>query len=156
MRGQSLGQEIPWRRKWEPTPVFLPGESHGQRSLAGYSPWDHEELDTTEATQHSWCRQYSSSLNTPHSLIPLLPPCFCPIPGTYQASLSLQALNLLLPLLGPIFSQVFSLPSPSFLSYICSYHFLSEKIPQPSSPVLTIPLIVYILFIYHPPLRALA
>ena len=31
---------IPWRRKWQPTPVFLPGESHGQRSLAGYSPWN--------------------------------------------------------------------------------------------------------------------
>ena len=42
--------KIPWRRKWEPTPVFFPGESHGQRSLAGYSPWDHEELDMTEAT----------------------------------------------------------------------------------------------------------
>ena len=36
---QSLGQEDPWRRKWQPTPVFLPGESHGQRSLAGYGPW---------------------------------------------------------------------------------------------------------------------
>ena len=33
-----------------PTPVFLPGESHGQRSLAGYSPWGHKESDTTEAT----------------------------------------------------------------------------------------------------------
>ena len=32
---------IPWRRKWQPTPVFLPGESGGQRSLAGYSPWGH-------------------------------------------------------------------------------------------------------------------
>ena len=31
--------KLPWRRKWQPTPVFLPGESHGQRSLAGYSPW---------------------------------------------------------------------------------------------------------------------
>ena len=31
--------KIPWRRAWQPTPVFLPGESHGQRSLAGYSPW---------------------------------------------------------------------------------------------------------------------
>ena len=39
-----------WRRKWQPTPVFLPGESHGQRSLAGYSPWGHKELDTTEVT----------------------------------------------------------------------------------------------------------
>ena len=35
---RSLGWKIPWRRKWQPTPVFLPGESHGQRSLAGYSP----------------------------------------------------------------------------------------------------------------------
>ena len=38
----------PWRRKWQPTPVFLPGKSLGQRSLAGYSPWDRKELDTTE------------------------------------------------------------------------------------------------------------
>ena len=38
----------PWGREWQPTPVFLPGESHGQRSLAGYSPWGCTELDTTE------------------------------------------------------------------------------------------------------------
>ena len=42
--------KIFWRRAWQPTPVFLPGESHGQRSLAGYSPWDCKELDTTEVT----------------------------------------------------------------------------------------------------------
>ena len=40
--------KIPWRRKWQPIPVFLPGESHGQRRLAGYSSWDHKELDTAE------------------------------------------------------------------------------------------------------------
>ena len=45
---QSLGWEDPWRRKWQSTPVFFPGESHGQRSLVGYSPWGHKELDTTE------------------------------------------------------------------------------------------------------------
>ena len=39
---------IPWRRAWQPTPVFLPGEFHGQRSLAGYSPWGHKENDMTE------------------------------------------------------------------------------------------------------------
>ena len=39
-----------WSKKWEPTSVFLPGESHGQRSLAGYSPWGHKESDTTEVT----------------------------------------------------------------------------------------------------------
>ena len=36
-----------WRRKWQPTPVFLPGESHEWRSLVGYSPWGHKELDMT-------------------------------------------------------------------------------------------------------------
>ena len=46
----SLGQEDPWRRKGQPTPVSLPGEFHGQRSLAGYSPWGRKELDTTEVT----------------------------------------------------------------------------------------------------------
>ena len=40
-------RKIPWRRKWQPTPVFLPGKSQGQRSLAGYSPWGHKESDTT-------------------------------------------------------------------------------------------------------------
>ena len=40
--------KIPWRRKWQPTPVFLPRESHGQRSLTGYSLWGHKESDTTE------------------------------------------------------------------------------------------------------------
>ena len=39
-----------WRRKWQPTPVFLPGESHGRRSLVGCSPWGRTESDTTEAT----------------------------------------------------------------------------------------------------------
>ena len=38
----------PWRREWQPTPVFLPGESLGQRSLAGYSPRGHKESDMTE------------------------------------------------------------------------------------------------------------
>ena len=40
--------KIPWKRKWQPTPVFLPGRSHGQRSRAGYSPWDHKESDVAE------------------------------------------------------------------------------------------------------------
>ena len=41
------GRKIPWRRAWQPTTVFLPEESHGQRNLEGYSPWGHKELDTT-------------------------------------------------------------------------------------------------------------
>ena len=41
-------ENIPWRREWQSTPVFLPGESHGQRSLVGYSLWGRTESDTTE------------------------------------------------------------------------------------------------------------
>ena len=41
-------RKIPWRRKWHPIPVFLPGESHGQRSLEGYSPWGYKVSDMTE------------------------------------------------------------------------------------------------------------
>ena len=41
-------RKIPWRRKWQPTPVFLPREFHGQRNLVGYSPWGHNEWDMTE------------------------------------------------------------------------------------------------------------
>ena len=44
----SKGLKIPWRRKGQPTPVFLPEEFHGQRSLVGYSPWGLKESDTTE------------------------------------------------------------------------------------------------------------
>ena len=47
---QSLGWEDPLEKGMEPTPVFLPGESHGQRGLVGCSPWGHKELDMTEAT----------------------------------------------------------------------------------------------------------
>ena len=39
-------REIPWKREWQPTPVFLPGEFHGQRSLVGYSPRAHKKSDT--------------------------------------------------------------------------------------------------------------
>jgi len=49
--------KIPWRRKWQPTPVFLPGKSHGQSSLMVYSPWDCKELDMTEkkcTLIHKW------------------------------------------------------------------------------------------------------
>ena len=52
--------KIPWSRKWQPTPVFLPGTSHGQRSLTGYRPWGRKELDTTEHTHMSLVLQKSS------------------------------------------------------------------------------------------------
>ena len=42
--------KIPWRRKWQPTPVFLPRKFYGQRGRAGYSPWGRKESDMTEHT----------------------------------------------------------------------------------------------------------
>ena len=45
-------RKIPWRRNWQSTPVFLPRESYGQRSLVGYSPWGHKESDTAEQLTH--------------------------------------------------------------------------------------------------------
>ena len=45
--------KIPWRRARQPIPVFSPGDSHGQRSLVGCSPWGHKESDTPEGTEHS-------------------------------------------------------------------------------------------------------
>ena len=59
--------KIPWRRAWQPTPEFLPGKFHGQRSLAGYSPLGCKELDTTEATKHA-CTRHSTGLSIPGSL----------------------------------------------------------------------------------------
>ena len=47
-KGENKTSNVCWRRKWQPTSVFLPGKSHGQRSLAGYSPWALKESDTTE------------------------------------------------------------------------------------------------------------
>ena len=47
---QDMRVRKPWRRAWQPTPVFLPGESYGLRSLVGYSPWAYKESDTTEVT----------------------------------------------------------------------------------------------------------
>ena len=61
--------KIPWRRKWQPNPVFLPGEFHGQRSLAGYSPWGRKELDMTEhptATTTLYCFLLSFTILYPH------------------------------------------------------------------------------------------
>ena len=43
--------KMPWRRKWQPTPVLLPGKSHGQRILAGYSPWGHKRVEHNLVTK---------------------------------------------------------------------------------------------------------
>ena len=64
-RFDSWVGKIPWRRQWHPTPVLLLGESYGQRSLAGYSPWGRKESDTTEwlSTHERWATARGSARN---------------------------------------------------------------------------------------------
>ena len=72
--------KIPWRRKRQPTPVFLPGKFHGQRSLVGYSPWGRKELGMTEQLEHAHMHylpfglhyhsgQQSASSRVPYTII---------------------------------------------------------------------------------------
>ena len=81
--------KIPWRRAWQHTPLFLSGELHGQRSLAGYNPWGCKESDTAEGTEHAhtqvfsrhndekWkCNCISSARCTNKSVAPLWGPSF--------------------------------------------------------------------------------
>ena len=80
MRVQSLSQEDPWSRKWQPTPVSWLGKCHGQKSLEGYSPWGFKESDMT------WCVCIHILIHTQRELkikikynfkiscIPLFPP----------------------------------------------------------------------------------
>ena len=56
-------RKIPRRREWQPNPVFLPGESHRQRSMLGYYPWDHKESDTTEGLTLSFTKMDCSPVD---------------------------------------------------------------------------------------------
>ena len=62
---QSLIKKIPWRRTWQPSPVLLPGKPHGQRNLAGYSPWGCKRVGHNLATKytqtHQWLRLHAST-----------------------------------------------------------------------------------------------
>ena len=96
-------RKIPWRREWQPTPVFLPGKAHAWRSLAGYSPWSCKESDTTERLIH-WEKKeemkraqlwpfLTSSASSPSLCLPTPSPPLGPL-----------STSLLLPLLPPLSS----------------------------------------------------
>ena len=60
-------EKIPWSRKWQPTPVFLPGKSHGHRSLVGYSPWGHKRAghdSETKQQQEAMCKSSRGSISS--------------------------------------------------------------------------------------------
>ena len=77
--------KIPWRRAWQPTPVSLPGESHGQRSLAGYSPWGGKESDRTERLTHT------HTVLTPQPGIKPIPYALKGLDGSYPAPRPLES-----------------------------------------------------------------
>ena len=60
---------IPWRRKWQPTPVLLPGKSRGLRSSVGYSPWSRKGLDTTEGLHHSTTSSHFRNGSNSNSIV---------------------------------------------------------------------------------------
>ena len=89
-----LASQFSWRRKWQPTPVFLPGESHGKRSLVGYSPWGCKESKTTERLTHT---QFSKCDYSSHGTL-LNPSIFSCIPIWVKLcwySLTIHSLNAL-------------------------------------------------------------
>ena len=79
--------KIPWRRKWQPIPVFLPEKSHGQRSLADYSPWGSEELDVSEHAPTFYRSVLPAGQGSVTSSLGSLrvptPPASCPHPGLH-------------------------------------------------------------------------
>ena len=86
--------KISWRGKWQPTPGLLPGESHGQRSLAGSRPWSHAEPDRTKAIWHAHNRKGEFPLHWGHTgwSRPRRPPLHMPPAGVkLQADLDFRA-----------------------------------------------------------------
>ena len=67
-------RKIPWRKKWQPTPVFLPGKSCRQRSLASYSPWDCKDSDTAEQLNHTHTKKNCGGIRfkRPHFVYPFI------------------------------------------------------------------------------------
>ena len=69
-------RKIPWRRKWQPTPIILPGKSHGQRSLVGYNPWGSQKSQTQliDSTAILWCLCWWGNGSLP--IVPLASLCY--------------------------------------------------------------------------------
>ena len=86
--------KVPWRGAWQPTPVFLPGESHGQRSLAGYCPWGRTELDRTEVTtQHTHWLTFCNAAESLQSCPTLCDPIDGRRPPTKTSRVLLQRVS---------------------------------------------------------------
>jgi len=104
--------KIPWSRAWQPTPVFLPGEAHGQSSLVGYGLWGRKELDTVEGAQHAHQRLGFSAFTTEG-------PGFNPLLGNQDPSSSDSDHQRVDPPVGPRWLQISILTIASSGEIIC-------------------------------------
>ena len=143
-RFNSCIGKIPWRRNWQPTPGFFPGESHGQRSLVGHSPWGCREWNTTEHAQccllgHGRCTVYLTDQRQKQirlclrekyyilSLLSLLLPTLFAFSHRSWISVS-ELCNILKPLASHLVSTQWTLgPNPAF-------HCFSTRLTFPDSP----------------------
>ena len=83
--------KIPWRRKWQPTPVILLGKSYGQRSLVGYSPWGHKWVRNDWATKEHHTRRISSHGAAAHWWLATTGTCWCERATTKSTAVSVRA-----------------------------------------------------------------
>ena len=94
-------RKMPWRRAWQSIPVFLPGESHGQWSLVGYSPWGHKESEVTEATARKALRDHHFPWSTQDTLTLSLYSHTSPLlhrPNSWQPVIDSPSLKLFYPM----------------------------------------------------------
>ena len=105
-RIDPLVRKIPWRRKWQPTPIFLPEKSYGQKSLAGYSPWAHKRVGHDVATKQ---QQYITELSVIHVDIPEY--SLSLTKGVINCLLKVEAILILFPFLIKFSSLINSLPT---------------------------------------------
>ena len=123
---------IPWRRKWHSTPVDLPGKFHGQRSLAGYTPWGCKQSDTTEHAYTYVTIQWENIFSTPVGFRVLLPNQYSSFTTTQLQEISFAYFeHVLLKLYSnhlfvSVFSWTLNLDSSIWLQVLtaCSFPFL--------------------------------
>ena len=106
-------RKIPWRRAWQPTPVFLPGESHGQRSWTGYSPWGHKE-------SHNWAPTRTKAMYLTRQVWPS-PISLDSFPAPFSQNLHHFGLSLYFP--SSFLSQV-----PWTCCFLCPAHFFFKHL----------------------------
>ena len=120
--------KIPWRKEWLPTPVFLPGESHGQRNMLGYSSWGRKESDTTEWLIHTHARTHTHAHTHTHTHTVKQDLCSFCLKMIWKRKLVIWRIWSFLswsPLLLPIFCALW--PKRFLINLFCSLYWQSTS-----------------------------